>query len=293
MECGTVSTGQAISQAKEVGGQKPNPISDVSVSAFSFSAERRLVTMFHELYAFGPPWRSSFWTSPVQRWIAKRLADVSDCCYTSKIMYAKMLRQLSFCHRQIRVFPIFSTIGESKNILPLQQRKRQMLIFGTPGWRRKIYTEHIEALSRACRSLRVERIVDVGESHGIKLNFMPVIETGRQPASEVRRLLSESMAGFMTYFDDSLAKSSIFAAYCAHGVLPILACRGASEADGITQGGEYLSALDMPETTNDTEMQAVADNAQLWYRKHSIEKTALKVAMDLTGEKYYASEVTT
>src|SRR5262245_52331834 len=31
---------------------------------------RRLVTMFHELYAFGPPWRSSFWTMPLQRSIA-------------------------------------------------------------------------------------------------------------------------------------------------------------------------------------------------------------------------------
>src|SRR5262245_33289304 len=28
---------------------------------------RRLVTMFHELYAFGMPWRSSFWTMPLQR----------------------------------------------------------------------------------------------------------------------------------------------------------------------------------------------------------------------------------
>ncbi|HSG40281.1 MAG TPA: glycosyltransferase family 1 protein, partial [Thermoanaerobaculia bacterium] len=31
---------------------------------------RRLVTVFHEVYATGPPWRSSFWTMPLQRGIA-------------------------------------------------------------------------------------------------------------------------------------------------------------------------------------------------------------------------------
>ena len=73
----------------------------------------------------------------------------------------------------------------------------------------------------------------------------------------------------------------------------MLACRGDSESDGIIEGREYLSALDMPESVTEIEMQIVADNAQLWYRKHSIEKTALKAAMDLTIKKYYAPQVTT
>jgi hypothetical protein len=43
----------------------------------SRSPRRRLVTMFHELYAFGLPWRSSFWTSLPQRRIARALASSS------------------------------------------------------------------------------------------------------------------------------------------------------------------------------------------------------------------------
>ena len=39
---------------------------------------------FHELYAFGPPWSSSFWLSPVQRHIACRLAVLSDFWMTSR-----------------------------------------------------------------------------------------------------------------------------------------------------------------------------------------------------------------
>src|SRR5438034_3528340 len=43
----------------------------------------RLLVMFHELYASGPPWRSSFWTSPVQRALVKSLALLSDHCVTN------------------------------------------------------------------------------------------------------------------------------------------------------------------------------------------------------------------
>ena len=39
---------------------------------------RRLITVFHEIYAFGPPWSSSFWTSPFQKLLAKRLAIISE-----------------------------------------------------------------------------------------------------------------------------------------------------------------------------------------------------------------------
>src|SRR6266508_864159 len=38
---------------------------------------RRVLVMFHELYASGPPWRSSFWTSRVQRALVKSLALLS------------------------------------------------------------------------------------------------------------------------------------------------------------------------------------------------------------------------
>src|ERR1051325_4758398 len=41
---------------------------------------RRLLVIFHELYASGSPWQSSFWNSPVQRWITARLARLADEC---------------------------------------------------------------------------------------------------------------------------------------------------------------------------------------------------------------------
>ncbi|MGB3494895.1 MAG: hypothetical protein WBA57_19350, partial [Elainellaceae cyanobacterium] len=38
----------------------------------------RLVTMFHEIAASGPPWKRAFWSSGMQKHLAKRLVQTSD-----------------------------------------------------------------------------------------------------------------------------------------------------------------------------------------------------------------------
>jgi len=249
---------------------------DFQISTSDSSLDRRLVTMFHEIYAFGPPWRSAFWTSPLQRSIAKRLLDSSDRCRTNTKMHAAMLRKLSPRNApQIPVLPVFSNVGEPEYLLPLRQRKRQMLVFGSAAWRRKVYSEQAEALSYACAALRMEKIVDVGEPVEINRNFgLKIEKMGQLPAAEVSRRLSESMFGFLTYFDGFLAKSGIFAAYCAHGVLPILAGSDGCDLDGIREGREFSSAWRLQQNATDVDLQAVADNANMWYRNHSLKKTA-------------------
>ncbi len=54
---------------------------------------------------------------------------------------------------------------------------------------------------------------------------IPVRRHGVLPAAEVSRLLLGSLAGFVAYPAYFLPKSTIFAAYCAHGVLPVQAWR--------------------------------------------------------------------
>jgi len=51
----------------------------------------RFLTIFHELYASGPPWKSPFWLQPFQKRIAGALAQLSDACLVSS---ESMLRQL-------------------------------------------------------------------------------------------------------------------------------------------------------------------------------------------------------
>ena len=46
---------------------------------------RKLITIFHEIYATGPFYRMSFWTSFLQKYLAKKLFKLTDICLaTSK-----------------------------------------------------------------------------------------------------------------------------------------------------------------------------------------------------------------
>jgi hypothetical protein len=246
---------------------------------------RRLITVFHELYAFGPPWRSSFWTSPLQKLLTKRLAVVSDRSVTSMRMYVQILEKL--CPRlpnRVISRPVFSNVGEPPDVHPLRERKNQIVVFGNVHQRAQVYVQHLEALIHTCRTLKVERIVDVGPSLEVKSKLpLPFIQLGKQSAVDVSALLLSSRAGFLTYFDGYLAKSGIFAAYCAHGMLPVLPCRNASEPDGIRAEHEYMAATDIPSNASDTQTQKIADNAHAWYQKHSISRTAATFAAVLTN----------
>jgi hypothetical protein len=160
-----------------------------------------------------------------------------------------------------------------------------MVVFGGPSLRTKTYSQHSKQLVDACSALQIECILDIGPPIGIKPDLpLPVIVMGKQSAKEICRLLSESMAGFVSYSDAYLAKSSIFAAYCAHGLLPIVARQNRSGLDGIRVGSEYLTALTLSDYIGATEMQAIADRARAWYEKHSLAKTAASLASALRNK---------
>ena len=178
--------------------------------------------------------------------------------------------------------PVFSNVEEPPQVKPLQQRKNQMVVFGTPVRREEVYTKHFETLIHACRSLNVEMIVDIGRSMKSKFSFpLPFIELGNQSAEKISSILSDSRAGFLSYFDGYLAKSGIFAAYCAHGLLPVMPARNVSELDGIRAGKEYVTPLDISRNELGTAPQTIADNARLWYNEHSLTKAAAILAAAL------------
>jgi hypothetical protein len=81
-------------------------------------------------------------------------------------------------------------------------------------------------LELTCQLLGIEEIWDVGPSTSLTLstvNGVPVVQLGQRSAAEISGFLLNSLAGFFDYNPDYLAKSGIFAAYCAHGLLPVSA----------------------------------------------------------------------
>lgn len=248
---------------------------------------RRLVTVFHELYAFGSPWNSSFWTSPFQRFLARRLAIISDQAVTPMRMYARILEQFrhGFENRVVAT-PVFSNVGEPTEFRPFWERRNQVVVFGNVYQRAQVYAQHLEALIDTCRMLDVERIVDVGPSVKVSSTFpVPFTQLGKQSASDVSTLLSSSRVGFLSYVDGCLAKSGIFAAYCAHGMLPVLPRRNASELDGIRAGNEYIVSTDIPHDSSGTHAQNIADSAHAWYQEHSIARTTATLAAVLVNPR--------
>lgn len=252
------------------------------------SSNHHLVTMFHELY-YGSrfPWTSTFWLSPWQRNLVARLASLSDRAITSTQLYANILHKLSQGkHTDISAIPVFSNVGEFKNFLPLVKRHRHLVVFGGRNRRLRIYQHSLAVLSRTCKMLKIKEVVDIGAETGLPLspvNGVQIVEMGQQSASAISTILSNSLAGFLDYNPDFMAKSTIFAAYCAHGMLPVNTCCNTLPIDGIESKKHYWIPEEQPtKLSNSRELQAIADNAYTWYKSHELTTQAKIFANLLT-----------
>jgi hypothetical protein len=204
------------------------------------------------------------------------VATTSDSTATTLDLYAQLLKRLG-TNADPAVLPILSSVGEPRNPAPLRDRSRRLVVFGGAGARRRGYALG-EPLRKACQALEIEEVLDIGPpvdrlpSRG---PGVPIRSTGALRTEEVGALLGESMAGFLVYPSEFLPKSTIFAAYCAHGMLPICASsrpQGPS-ADGPpywrpTGGGASSARL------NPDEAQVIADRALAWYQPHRAEMHA-------------------
>ncbi|HVF61889.1 MAG TPA: glycosyltransferase family 1 protein [Thermoanaerobaculia bacterium] len=228
---------------------------------------RRLVTVFHEVHASGPPWRSSYWLRPRQRQLAARLLRLTDATVTSLERYAGVLRGWR-AEPAIVVSPVFSTVGEPEAVPPLADRPRRLLVFGGPGARGRAWGELRNELLATCRALELEEVWDVGAPAGApaRLDGLRVRELGVLPAGETSARLLEGFAGFLAYPSSFLGKSTTFAAYCAHGLLPVCAWR---------EVRSLHTAKDTPPHWGTrgpapADPQLLATAAQAWYAEHSL-----------------------
>jgi hypothetical protein len=255
-------------------------------------ANSRLITMFHELYhPIESPLKSGTWLSPIQKRLAVRLARLSDRCLTSRQQFAEELDRFSQGkHQQISTLPVFSTVGEPEEVLPLVHRQKRLILFGQPNSKRRAYQKSLDIIQQACQSLEITEIWDIGPSTNLGLasvNGIPIVELGEKSDAEISKILSNSIAGFFNYSAAHLPKSSIFAAYCAHGNIPVGHCTDLDLADEIEADKHYW----LPQyqiSANQTsanlleKLQLIANNAHAWYQKHNLSVQAQTFANCLT-----------
>jgi hypothetical protein len=250
------------------------------------SPGRRLVTMFHELYALGWPWRSSFWTSLPQRRIARALALESTailCGYALIEARLRAWRPLA----EIQRLPVFSNVGELSDPAPLSEREPVAVVFGGAGPRRRLY-ERLLQKREILSQLAVQEVVDIGPPTEAPsaLVGVPVRPLGILPSSEISAIMSRARVGLADYPLHVIAKSGILAAYHAHGLLCVNLSPVGSAIDDIAEGRHFAGVATLKKGGFDAE--AIAAHGYQWYRGHDRARTASvfedAVRANLTGQ---------
>jgi hypothetical protein len=195
---------------------------------------------------------------------------------TSLDLYGRMVRRWAG-DKPIRVMPVFSTVGEPAAANPFGRRSHRMVVFGSAGVRARAWGRELPALAASCRELEIEEILDVGPPTAVpdRVGTVPVRALGILPAQEVGALLLGSRAGFIAYPPPFLPKSTIFAAYCAHGVAPVCAWSRRERSAGPVP----------PLWRTETDPAETAERARAWYEEHALARQAEIFRALVQGER--------
>ncbi len=234
----------------------------------------RVGIFFHELFATEPPWRSAFWLGPTQRRIAADLGNLASYWLTNCDSAAQWLRT-NCTPAPHRVLPVYSNVGE-----PSPQpgpRADKVVIFGGSAIRSNSYRRLGPDFWRWIleQGLSVHDIGPPIESS----DYDRLRESGRirahgsLPADQVSEYLARARFGLLCYPPHLVAKSGVFAAYCAHGVCTVLLADRYQPHDGLQPNVHYAAGLDALE--NGTADPATLGAAAFaWYQPHCVQAHA-------------------
>jgi hypothetical protein len=232
----------------------------------------RIAVYFHELFASGPPWKSAFWTSRRQQREVRTIAGLCDLIVTNTRKHADWLeRQFSRSTAPLmKLMPVFSTVGEAQVPEPFAARQPAIAVFGLPGSRQAAYKK-LTGLAAILEQLGIKEILDIGPTSDTppNVNGIAVSRQGELSAADLARMLSSCRFGFTAHPPFCAAKSSIFAGYCAQGVIPVLAESFRGEVDGLTDGIQVVSPSTV-ESARVSGWENCSRSAWNWYLAHSL-----------------------
>jgi hypothetical protein len=205
---------------------------------------RRLVTMFHEMYARSSPLRSPFWVAPFARRIIRDLVHLSDAWATScDRYYDQLTTEFGARAERGRLIPIGSNIPcvakppDKRDGADSRSHQVRIVIFGLAKTRLWALTRHRELLRSlhtvgALESVtllgRREEPADVRERERILDEIAPDLKCNMAfdlSSAEVSRHLAKHHVGLLANEPDIITKSGVFAALAEHGVIPVVSAR--------------------------------------------------------------------
>jgi hypothetical protein len=235
-----------------------------------------LLTIFHELYATGRPWHSAFWVSPLQKQIAHSLLKLSFAAITPIERYRKSLSEWEN-GAKITALPVFSNVGEPGCSAAPYARTAAAVVFGLAGVEDRLFGIYRQDMERIIAALRIEKILDVGprfSSVPRTLAGVPVDSKGVLPKGAVSDMLQRARFGFVAYPLDFIGKSSVFAAYAAHGVVPIVFSDKQGAFDGLHPARHFLDGLRLGTAAGPQDLALIQRKLFTWYASHSVKVQA-------------------
>ena len=238
---------------------------------------RRLVVFMHEIYAFdGRPWKSAFWLSPLQRWIARGMHRISDHVFTSNQNYAQWLGSNASLP-PISVLPVISNVGEASCPPAAENRDGIIVLFGSWGTRMTSLAAVLAARRR--HSIKVLEIGPGASVRPIGIEVPPWKFTGILPPDVISKALLNARYCAIAVGSASLAKSGTFAAAAAHACLPVVSRKPESDKDGIASAWLWNAV-------NEENAKLGAGEAlHRWYQGHRAQVCARVISNAFLGMK--------
>lgn len=236
----------------------------------------KLISFFHELYAFGSILTSQFWTSAFQQLIFRKLANVSDVIFTSKNNYSlKIKNVLRDSNKLVTTIPVFSNVGElaQTDFINFENRKKCLVIFGGKGVRTRAYTRSLEKIQYAIKQLGITEVIDIGPAITVvpsDILGVPITVMGEKSSYEISSILCSVRYGFIDYPTEYLCKSGVFASYCAHGLVTISSFYENQLEDGVIQNKHYVPIKDSGFSFNEELFEEISKNSFDWYQEHNL-----------------------
>lgn len=243
----------------------------------------RLLTIFHELYASGPPWRSEFWLKPIQIHLTKSVARLADECLVSSDNFLRELRRL-VPEARVHLHPVPSGLEEpslSREQIADRDPYRWVIVGGTVLAERSLRSFR-ENLRRLPDSVSPRTVVVIGGHDNPATRSLLAdlrIESAYHPeiaapdASEILRTCSFAWFDYFRRHDvefSMILKSSAYAAACAHAIIPVFPHRGSPiSIEGDRLPGPFFVESNCREIPTAAERPEIAANIYEWYQRHA------------------------
>lgn len=210
--------------------------------------ERRLVTMFHELYATSSPLRSPFWVGPWARRIIRQLVRRSDAWITSCTAYReRLIHEFEADAARGALVPIAANVPaaselDETRLWPLEfGRKLRVAIFGLPHTRLVALQRHAGLMAALVRANMVESLLMIGKSCSGRSYKKQLAELQQRiggtwrsefdlAANEVGDVLAGCDLGLVANDPGTLTKSGVFAAMAVNGLVCVVSNRAGMPA---------------------------------------------------------------